>query len=419
MKPKVTLLARVNDGTKKFPFFTCELSRRGIVLPVESPSGRLFHLPDISGFYARYTDLGRRVLKTLGKDPTDAYSLFQAVERDSTRVKAGLLPLNPTVRKEGRTLRECAVKFERKLHQQNRKRRTVESYMRSVDCLTQFCAEREILAIDDLTKDSILDFVGWMQTNIPTRTGGHKNNTYRNKLKDLKIFLHYFDVDLPLATRDWPKKVKARKEKYSLDAVKAMLDAADTRSRHDNLTWSKEDDKDLVHFLVKTGFRDEEMMYAQYSDINFRNSTVNVTAKPKGSFPNLPDLEWMPKDNEARQDNIVVDDSLLRRMKARKERHAASSSSLIFPNTKGKPDHHLVRVVHRLAKEAGVEGKIGLHKFRKTFATLIAKEEGIERARILLGHNDVQTTAAYLAADEIAPEVERKNVKRRFVALGD
>jgi integrase len=115
----------------------------------------------------------------------------------------------------------------------------------------------------------------------------------------------------------------------------------------------------------------------------------------------------------------VVDEALLKRLQKRKDRFAAKSSSLIFPNGKGRPNNHLIRVIQRLAKEAGIEGRIGLHKFRKTFATMVAKEEGIEAARVLLGHEDVATTQRYLAADEIAPEQDRKTVKKRFEAFGD
>jgi len=45
-----------------------------------------------------------------------------------------------------------------------------------------------------------------------------------------------------------PKAVKARKEKYSVEAVKNMLTAADKIERHTNNQWSAEDDKDLIHF---------------------------------------------------------------------------------------------------------------------------------------------------------------------------
>src|SRR5439155_6320145 len=129
--------------------------------------------------------------------------------------------------------------------------------------------------------------------------------------------------------------------------------------------------------------------HAQYSDVNFKNGTVNVTSKPKGTFPGHPELTWTPKNSSAREKDIVIDDALLKRLEKRKIRYAAKSNSLIFSNKKSKPNSHLIRVIQRLAKEAGIEGRIGLHKFRKTFATMVAKEEGIEAARVLLGHEDI------------------------------
>ena len=204
-----------------------------------------------------------------------------------------------------------------------------------------------------------------------------------------------------------------------MEAIKRMLDATKMQ-RHDNSQWSSEDDKDLVYFLLKTGFRDDEIAHAQYSDVNFRNGTVNVTAKPRGTFPGQPELSWTPKNNSAREKDIVIDDALLKRLGKRKARYEAKSSGLIFPNKEGKPNNHLIRVIQRLVKEAGVEGRIGMHKFRKTFATLIAKEEGIEAARVLLGHEDIVTTQRYLAADVRSHRSKiRKTVRKRFAGFGD
>jgi integrase len=54
------------------------------------------------------------------------------------------------------------------------------------------------------------------------------------------------------------------------------------------------------------------------------------------------------------------------------KRYDAKPSDLIFPNADEKPNRHLIRVIHRIAKRAGIPGRIELHKFRKTFATLVA-----------------------------------------------
>src|SRR2546422_3696258 len=67
MKAKVSLLARINDGTKAFPFVTVEISRRGIKLPVEH-NGKIYMDDKILGFYVRYTDNGKRKIEKIGKD---------------------------------------------------------------------------------------------------------------------------------------------------------------------------------------------------------------------------------------------------------------------------------------------------------------------------------------------------------------
>ena len=361
----------------------------------------------------------QRHVESLGKDHTEAYTKYQKIERDFTRVREGKLPVEPAKpQTKGRSLEELIANFEQECKAKQRKPRTIESYVKSLEQFSKFCASAGIKTIEQINKGAMLRFVGWLEKNLETRTGGHPNNTYRNKLKDVRVFLIDAGVGMPLKPKDWPKEVRARKEKYSVDAVKGML-AATSMKRHDNSAWDPDDDKDLVHFLLKTGFRDDEIAHAQYSDINFKNGTVNVTAKPRGSFPGHPELSWTPKNNSAREKDIVIDEALLKRLEKRKTRYFAKSSSLIFPNAKGKPNNHLIRVIQRLAKEAGVEGRIGMHKFRKTFATLIALEEGIETARVLLGHEDIVTTQRYLAADEIAPEQDRKRVKKRYEDFGD
>src|SRR6516162_5533652 len=421
-RPKVVLTARLN--TKGFPFVDVKLGRNAIERPVEI-DGKIYSGESIQGFYARYPHtVGNclfpgckggvaRHVQPLGRNHVDAYAQFQRIERDFTRMREGKLPIDDVkTASQGRSIEEAAQRFASVIENKPLKARSIESYLKSVEQFQEFCSSANVGTIDQITRDTILNFVGWLRRNLQTRAGGSAQNTYRNKLKDVRVFLNEVGLGMPLKPKDWPKEVRARKEKYSTGSVKSMLAAADTYKRHDNCFWTPEDDKDLVHFLLKTGWRDDEIAHAQYSDINWCNSTVNVTAKPKGTFPG-------PKNSSARERDIVIDDALLKRLKVRQGRYAAKSNSLIFPSKAGKPNAHLIRVIQRLAKEAGVEGKIGLHKFRKTFATMVAREEGIEQARILLGHEDIETTQRYLAADEAAPEQDKATVRKRFKDFGD
>jgi len=90
---------------------------------------------------------------------------------------------------------------------------------------------------------------------------------------------------------------------------------------------------------------------------------VLMCAETARHLPRSAGAVMDPQNNSAREKDIVIDDALLKRLEKRKTRYDAKSSSLIFPNSKGKPNNHLIRVLQRLAKEAGVEGRIGMHKF--------------------------------------------------------
>src|SRR5215471_13929928 len=64
--------------------------------------------------------------------------------------------------------------------------------------------------------------------------------------------------------------------------------------------------------------------------------------------------------------------------------------------------------------------KASLHMFRRTFGTAVTNKRGIEQARIWLGHEDVQTTQAYLAADEwVSVEDAQKKQQEIFEEFGD
>src|ERR1700676_471568 len=115
MKAKVSLLARINDGTGAFPFVTVEITRRGIKLPVEK-NGKIYGDKDVLGFYVRYSDNGQRKIEKVGKDPVDALARYQAFERDHARIREGKLPLEPVSsiapNKPGnRSLAKCAQEF--------------------------------------------------------------------------------------------------------------------------------------------------------------------------------------------------------------------------------------------------------------------------------------------------------------------
>jgi integrase len=68
---------------------------------------------------------------------------------------------------------------------------------------------------------------------------------------------------------------------------------------------------------------------------------------------------------------------------------------------------------------AGLDERASLHMFRKTFVTLVVNKRGLEQGRIWAGHEKVETTQAYIAADEMTTEQSRAVMEEIFSAVGD
>ena len=418
MKSKISLLARMTDRDAGFPYVPVEIKSGRILFPIAWANARRqvrqFQRDEVMGFYARYTNngvnakhpIGKRVLDPLGKDPFAAYTRFLQIDQDFERIGRGLAPINVPAdlaksHKPERNIVTCAEKFEKDLKAEGKKRRAVESYIGRIQSFLRFFEGREKM-IDDVTEDDIRKFLLWLPKSIERRigSGGSINNTLRNHLRDIGIFMRRFNVAMPLHSKFWPKAVPKPKRKYSIHSINAMLKVAET-----------EDQKDLVHFLLNTGFRDEEVAHAHYEDIDFRRGTINVYPKPE--------YDWTPKNNKSREQDIDLTPTFLKRMKSRKERCEAKPSDLIFPTHNNKINQKLIRVLQRLIRRAGLEEKASLHQFRKTFVTMIADKRGLEQARIWAGHEDVETTQKYLAADAMTSQESKAVMEEIFSAVGD
>src|ERR1700744_3443659 len=130
----------------------------------------------------------------------------------------------------------------------------------------------------------------------------------------------------------------------------------------------------LIKFCLATGFRDREIRFATWRDIDFRNCVVRMTAKPIWKFK--------PKNYEER--SVPVPATLIEQLRELKERSTAVLSDLVFPNTKGKPNSQHIPVIKVVADRAKLNcgqcvtkhgnrcdrgpycQRLFLHKFRHT-----------------------------------------------------
>ena len=265
-----------------------------------------------------------------------------------------------------------------------------------------------IASLEGVRRHDIMNWIGGM------KQAGQDPRTIANRVANLKTFFHHCHLAWPLEKKDKPLFVQKPASPYTQRELTLMLNHAD------------EEERDLLLFLLGTGAREQEVMFATWRDISFDRGIFTVTEKNDG------ELRWTPKDKE--QGEIPLSDDLLARLKSRRQRFP--HTRLIFPSPAGKPNGHFLRKIKKLAFRAGINcgecrdargrsckthpscERAILHRFRKSFATRLAGA-GVDVRTIqsFLRHSTLDTTLSYLAAGRLDTPEMRSKVNQAFAYL--
>ena len=250
--------------------------------------------------------------------------------------------------------------------------------------LNQFKAScGSAILLKDICKQDLMDFV------VYTKKQGLSDRTISNRVGEVVTFLRANGIkDVTIRHKFTEKIVKA----YDPDDLKLLFCAAMPEE------WI------VFQFFLGTGAREQEVMHACWDDINFRDGIFTIRDHPEWGFTT--------KDHEERE--IPLPTHLLEALKKRSQ-----TSKLIFPAAKGGPERHFLRMLKDIAIRAGVDpDECGLHKFRKSYATL-QHENGVSARTIQkrLGHSSLETTLAYLEAADVRSVETRKVVDETFMAF--
>jgi integrase len=410
---RATLYARFSEPSGNYPRIAVEFGKHGQAIKPQPPAG---------GHLVQYQIRINRKFISVG---TDLLAAVNRLRLERARIEGGVSheeaapasePRAPE-KSEGRArIAEAAAEFVHELRTLNRNKYTVDMYANVLRDFQRSCRKT---FIDEIDRADILAFIAWMRENLQVRVPGAVERTLRNKTSYIGTFLLRHGIQLKkrgsaqgkndaglLYRGDMPKPMRKKPRKYDRDEIDALMKHADTEQR------------DYLEFLLWSGFRDEEVQFLQYSDFNFRNSTVLVQAKPQ--------FGWKPKDNEERA--ITLPTQVSQRFKdrmSRPQRYAdgfrkPTDSDIVFPNSLGTPDVNLIDRLHAVAEKAGLNlrGKRAGHMFRKTAGSRVAKTLGLPAAMEFLGHSDIKTTALYLAAD--TSDLKRKRqLADEMYAKGD
>jgi len=417
MRAKVTLVARLSEtktsktGKEYIPF---------VAVPIKKGKPQL--LPTATAYYLRYSEHGKRKVEPVGANLDAAFSAFQNRDLNHERIRQGLLPVHGPAGlvadfKENtsnrQTIAATAAKYMADLDAAvktgEKSKGTWRAYKNTIEDFRDHCG---VEYLDEVTGEVLRKHKLWLFENIHKRIRGKKHNTVAKRFRYLNAFLNTLGIQMVkakvrrgndeglMAWSDMPREEKKKNiDRYSEEEVRAMLATSD------------EDEKDFVHLFLRTGCRDEEVAYMKWSDVDWKRQQIIINEKPE--------YGWKPKDKEER--TLPLEDGLLLERLAVRRKRQKPPSHLLFPNTNGEPDMHLIRRLHKIvekAKKKGAEfeGVITLHKFRRTYASMMISHSDLQTVSELLGHSDIETTSGYLAPDR---EKARKGTRTAFQGVGD
>ncbi|HUQ95823.1 MAG TPA: site-specific integrase [Bryobacteraceae bacterium] len=266
------------------------------------------------------------------------------------------------------------------------KPRTVQRYTAVLDHVTRILGGKTF--VEAITRPDIDDYKA---TRSLESSEQHKDRritprTINYEIAVLRTFFFFLirERNLPIVNpcanfkqlKDPRLKAKRRPPTYRPEEIDLILSACDSR------------EKTIFATLLLTGFREEELCYLTWPDVeikNLDNATVRVSGEGKEGFS--------PKDYEER---IIP----IPRELAEFLQELPRASRWVFPTKTGNRHTHLLRRLKDIAAAVNVPDAT-LHKFRHTYATRLL-ESGCDIVTVqrLMGHSDLDTTRQYLDPDE-------------------
>lgn len=267
----------------------------------------------------------------------------------------------------------------------NRSSRTYKAYRYTLDVL--FRASYSKATIEEAERDDLLKFITFCADR------GYENRTIYDKVVVVSQFLKLHGRPRLVQPSDWPKYVETIRTIYEPEEIQGLLKHSSDRQAL------------RIKFFLASGFRDREVRYLCWHDVDFRNSQARVTQKPRWRFS--------PKNHEERA--VPLPTILIEQLRKLREEEKGSAADLVFPNSRGNPQDDHLTMVKTIAYRARLNCgqcktehgnycfngphcmRFFLHKFRHTFATEHLRHGvDIRTLQSWLGHRDIQSTMVYL-----------------------
>lgn len=218
-----------------------------------------------------------------------------------------------------------------------------------------------------ITTDTINRFV------IYCRDERKNNNTsIKDKLKVLKTFFKYCDVNVALPSIQAEKNFKTP---YTEEEIKKLLEKPTINS------YTQWRNHAIISTLLGTGIRSRTLINLKIRDLDFKNNTI-----------------FLEKTKTNKQYYLPMSTALRQTLRHYLSLYEHNEDDYLFVNLYGEPlnRHSLKQTIRDYNHMKGVT-KVSIHLFRHTFAVNYLRNGGnIMYLKEILGHSKLTTTQIYL-----------------------
>lgn len=257
---------------------------------------------------------------------------------------------------------------------------TVENYLNQVRPFVAWCAEDRQTTLATLTIRDVNRFLAWRGSSCSAGSMRVTTTALRALLRWMFLDRR---LDRQLAEGIGPVRYP------TLSGIPKALSAADLAAML-ALDMSTRD-RAVVMLLARLGLRSREVAGLLLDDVDWRAGMVRVTGKGD-------DRQLMPLPAE-------VGEALAAYLRDRRRDGSAVRHVFLGTTAPYRPlDRSGVScVVTRLARRAGIDGRVGAHRLRHGAATAVLAGGGtVAEAGQLLRHRSVGATAIYAKVDNHA-----------------
>lgn len=258
---------------------------------------------------------------------------------------------------------------------------TLRAYKGDLKDFSEYCNA-------DPGKIDMIDIRGFVSEQI---IEGKAKTTVSRRLATLRSFFSYLyrEGDIKINQARLVPTPKAQKH---LPNFLSVDDAFDLVQSPEGIGFIPARDRAILELLYSSGLRVSEAVGLNIEDLNTREGLVKVRGKGKKE-------RIVPVGAKALD---ALNSYLIERRLFKKNKFLYDRGAALFLNRTGTrlTDRQVRRIVIKFARLTGIDGQIGPHTLRHTFAThLLMEGADLRVIQELLGHSSLSTTQKYTHLD--------------------